>query len=565
MRDEESQRRLAAHFRVLAESSHQFAAISGVSTLLEAVVQRLGEVIGDGCSVWVPARGGRQADLTAAYHPDPIALAASRALVAEQPLRAEESMTARVIATGQAILVPRIDPANVAERLRPILEKMSVSSVLIVPLRAHERILGAVTLIRSSAAPPYTSDDQELAQDIADRAGLAIENTLLVVELERTNAALRRSESRHRRLAESGVIGIVASSMAGRILEANDAFLAMTGYSREDLAAGRLTSAVFILPEQRAEASSERERLRPGGVASPSERELVRKDGSRFHALIGGARVEDGNEEIIAFVLDLSEQKRAEARARGLADQAAESASLRRENDAAQEAHRELESFSYSVAHDLRTPLRGINGFITALVEDHGDVLDPSAKDLVDRVTASTRQMSDLIDALLGLAQLSRAEIDWQLVDLATIARGVVDQLHAAEPRRCVVLVAPQRLETYGDPRLLRALLENVLGNAWKFTRDRPEARIELFVTEDTAGRCVHVRDNGVGFDMAYFEKLFVPFQRLHTRAEFDGSGVGLATVERIVRRHGGAVSAEGAVDRGATISFTLPPPPVAR
>ena len=565
---EESQQRLAAHFRVLAESSQHFAEVSGVPDLLAAVVKRLGEVIGEGCSVWIVVRDGRlsEASATASYHPDADALAAFRTLVMDQPVRPGQGITGSVIATGKAILVTRVDRAavvaQVSDRLRPHIERLAVTTVLAVPLRVRERILGAITLFRSDGSPPYTVDDQELAQDLADRAALAVENALLVHELERSNEALRRSENRLHRLAQSGLIGIIVSDLQGRIVEVNDALATMTGYDRADLESGHRTLLSLVRPEQHADVARKRERLAVHGILPPAEREYVRKDGSLLPVLVGAARLEEESAELIAVVLDLSDQKRAHAAEHALAAQAAEAEVLRREKDAAEDANRELESFSYSVAHDLRTPLRAINGFVTALAEDHGPGLDANAIALIDRVKSSTRQMSDLIDALLGLAKLSRAEIHWQVVDLAAIARTVVEELHALEPGRCVVLVAPPRLEAHGDPRLLRALLENVLGNAWKFTRARSEARIELFVTDDVDGRRVHLRDNGAGFDMAYADKLFAPFQRLHAQAEFDGSGVGLATVDRIVRLHGGEVTAAGHVDAGATITFTLPPPP---
>lgn len=226
--------------------------------------------------------------------------------------------------------------------------------------------------------------------------------------------------------------------------------------------------------------------------------------------------------------------------------------------DAAEAATRELEAFSYSVAHDLRAPLRGINGFSTALVEDVGDKLGPEAKDYLSRISAGAVRMGELIDALLGLSRVSRADLVRQQINLTKLANDVLAQLRAAEPARVVRCVVQEAVMAHGDPQLLRALLENLLSNAWKFSAKQADAQIELGQRDiDT----FFVRDNGAGFDMEYAGKLFAPFQRLHSMSEYAGTGIGLATVQRIVRRHGGTIWAEGRVGQGATFYFTIPAP----
>jgi signal transduction histidine kinase len=229
----------------------------------------------------------------------------------------------------------------------------------------------------------------------------------------------------------------------------------------------------------------------------------------------------------------------------------AQDAGLRRARD-------ESEAFSYSVAHDLRTPLRAINGFSTALIEDQCGRLDAEALDHLERIRTSALRMGHMIDALLELARVSRAEIHRQPVDLTALGRAVFAQLVAAEPARKVEFVVQEGLHASGDCPLIRVVLENLLGNAWKFTSGRPVGRIELGCTERDGVPTYYVRDNGAGFDMAYSGKLFTPFQRLHRPTEFAGSGIGLATVQRIVTRHGGAIWADGDVGRGATFYFTL-------
>ena len=223
--------------------------------------------------------------------------------------------------------------------------------------------------------------------------------------------------------------------------------------------------------------------------------------------------------------------------------------------DAAENATRELEAFSYSVAHDLRAPLRGINGFSAALLEDLGPALSDDARNQLLRIRAGAVRMGELIDALLGLSRVARTELTRRSVNLSKLANEVIAQLRSNEPARVVESVVQDGITAEGDPQLLRAMLENLISNAWKFVANREGGRIEFGCGADHA---YFVRDNGAGFDMAYADKLFMPFQRLHTATEYAGTGIGLATVQRIVRRHGGKIWATGAVGEGATFFFSL-------
>ncbi len=222
-------------------------------------------------------------------------------------------------------------------------------------------------------------------------------------------------------------------------------------------------------------------------------------------------------------------------------------------------ANRELEAFSYSVSHDLRAPLRSIDGFSQAVLEDYAGKLDDQGRDYLSRVRTATQHMGHLIDDLIKLARVARAEIRRETVDLSALAGEVLAELQKSEPGRRVECRIEPGLTAGGDARLLRVVLDNLLGNAWKFTGRQPRPCIEFGAIRDTDGApAFFVRDNGAGFDMTYAGKLFGAFQRLHTLSEFPGTGVGLATVQRIVHRHGGRVWAEGAVEKGATFYFTL-------
>jgi PAS domain S-box-containing protein len=220
--------------------------------------------------------------------------------------------------------------------------------------------------------------------------------------------------------------------------------------------------------------------------------------------------------------------------------------------------NRELEFFAYSVSHDLRAPLRSIDGFSQALLEDYPDRLDSPGVDYLKRVRSASQSMGQLIDDLLKLSRLTRMEIQPQTVNLSAMARAVAESLKQTRPERQVNWVIADGLADWGDPVLLQSVLENLMGNAWKFTSGHPVATIEFGATWQDGKRVYFVRDDGAGFDMAYMDKLFGPFQRLHGRNEFEGSGIGLASVQRIIHGHRGKVWAEGAVEQGATFYFTL-------
>ncbi|HZH04403.1 MAG TPA: response regulator, partial [Myxococcaceae bacterium] len=250
-------------------------------------------------------------------------------------------------------------------------------------------------------------------------------------------------------------------------------------------------------------------------------------------------------------------QTMATAEARAVRELAETRAALLAEVNAKNE---ELEAFSYSVSHDLRAPLRAILGFSRILEDEHGAALSADAKDLLARVLAAGHRMSQLIDDLLKLARLGRQDMHRQTVELDAVVQEIAEELRGGSPERKVELVVSGPVRASGDPRLLRAALENLVGNAWKYTRDQPHPKVEFGATEEDGVTVYFLRDNGAGFDMAYAGRLFSPFQRLHRADEFEGTGVGLATVKRIIHRHGGRIWAKSSPGAGATFSFTLGP-----
>jgi len=223
-----------------------------------------------------------------------------------------------------------------------------------------------------------------------------------------------------------------------------------------------------------------------------------------------------------------------------------------------EETNRQLESFSYSVSHDLRAPLRAIDGFGQALLEDYDDQVNDGMRRYLSRIRAATLRMAQLIDDLLNLARISRATLSWHDVDLTVLAHQVLANLGQSEPERKVDTLVWEGMHARGDPRLLRVALENLLGNAWKFSGKSPAPHLEFGLLRDGDKSTYFVRDNGAGFDMAHADKLFDAFQRLHAMDEFPGTGVGLATVQRIIHRHGGRIWAHAEPEKGATFYFTI-------
>jgi len=223
-----------------------------------------------------------------------------------------------------------------------------------------------------------------------------------------------------------------------------------------------------------------------------------------------------------------------------------------------EEAYRELEAFTYSVSHDLRSPLRGLDGFSQILLEDYASEIDATGREHLNRIRSATRRMDQLINALLKLSQVTQSKLDIQPVNLSDIARHVANNLQIAHPERKVEWVIAPDLIVNADLGLMRILIANLLDNAWKFTSKKAQARIELGRKEQNGRDVCFVRDNGTGFDMAYAGKLFGDFQRLHPDSEFEGMGIGLALVWRILKRHGGHIWAEAEVDKGATFYFCL-------
>jgi PAS domain S-box-containing protein len=399
----------------------------------------------------------------------------------------------------------------------------------------------------------------ELEQRVRDRtAELTTANATLQVEVAerlRTGEALRESESRFRSLLD-GVqdYAIFRLDSGGCVATWNAGAERIKGYTAEEIIGQHFSR--FYTPED-LQGGKPGQELNIAITQGRCEVEglRARKDGSRFWANVVITPLHDTAGNVTGFskvTRDVTERRKAEEEKQKLTDV------LRGRTTELEIANQELEAFSYSVSHDLRAPLRGLDGFSQALLEDYGDKVGSDGKKLLQRIRAGSQRMGQLIDDLLNLSRVSRGELRREPVDLSGLAGNVVDELRTSDPQRDVTLRISEGLKAEGDPRLLRVVLENLLGNAWKYTSRQPHATIEFGLHRDNGHSSFFVRDDGVGFDMQYVDKLFAPFQRLHGMTEFPGTGIGLATVQRVIHRHGGRIWVQAEVNKGATFHFTL-------
>ncbi len=383
---------------------------------------------------------------------------------------------------------------------------------------------------------------------------------LLLYRLWRVEDSLIENEEMMRGTFEQAAVGIAHIDPESlRILLVNDRYCQLLGYAREELLG--MDTREFTPKDEHSQREEERVYVVEGsGRTVASERRLIRRDGSLLWVNRNLSLVRDAvgaPNYFIAVIEDISARKQAEADLAQLNGEL--ETRIARRTEELEAANKELAAFSYTVAHDLRTPLRAINGYSSIVLASNAGKLDAVTDKHLQRVVAASARMGNLIDDLLTLARLSRQDMQLRTVDISTLALEVAAAVSEAQPNPNMRVSVQPGMAAVCDAGLMRALLQNLIGNAWKFSSKAVAPRIEIGAAARGAQTVHYVSDNGAGFDMQYAHKLFAPFQRLHHVNEFDGTGIGLATVKKIILRHGGSVWIESAVNQGTTVFFTLP------
>ncbi|MGZ4970770.1 MAG: sensor histidine kinase [Methylobacter sp.] len=396
--------------------------------------------------------------------------------------------------------------------------------------------------------------NEELQHEIAERK--CVEEALRMAK-EAAEDGLQKERTIRAAIVEFSEDAIVGKTLDGIITSWNQAAERMFGYRSEEI----MGRSVFLLipPERRTEESRMLAAIQRGESVKLYETERMRKDGGRIAVSVTISPIRDKEGRIIGaskIARDVTERKQAEQEIRRL-----NSDLERRVAERTAElvtANRELDSFSYAVSHDLRAPLRAMCGFSQALIEDYGSQLQDEAKLYLDQIDIAGHKMGELIDALLVLSRSTRGELQHDEVDISAVSGQLLGELKQSEPERQVKVQVEPGLKTYGDARMIEVVMHNLLANAWKYTAHTKAANIHVYAEERDGVHRFCVADNGAGFDMAHANRLFQAFQRLHRQEEYPGIGIGLATVQRIIQRHGGSIEAQGQPGQGAVFRFNL-------
>jgi PAS domain S-box-containing protein len=369
-------------------------------------------------------------------------------------------------------------------------------------------------------------------------------------KIEAMNERAKTDEMFFRAFRASPAAISIATMPDGRWIQVNEALTKMTGYTSEEVIGH--TSAELGLVDEVARARIVQS-IRDKGSVRDVEIQVRTKSNEILEVLVSVEQIElNGQACALTIQYDITELKRAEKEVRRL------NKDLEQRQHELEAINKELEAFSYSVSHDLRAPLRSIDGFSKALLEDFAGQIPLEGQGYLQRIRLAAQKMASLIDDLLDLSRVTRAQLKPVPIDMSALARSISSELEESQPERKVIFSIEPNLTANADLNLMKIVLENLLNNAWKFTSKKPNARIDVGCTQQAGRQEFYVRDNGAGFEMTYVDKLFGAFQRLHNERDFPGVGVGLATVQRIIRRHGGQVHAQGSIDHGATFTFSL-------
>jgi PAS domain S-box-containing protein len=529
-RSDADRRRLEGRLSAQNAATRALIERGTVTDAIPMILSSFGESVGwDVGLLWRVDREAHVLRCTEVWHRPEIDVSTFETRARELVFAPGVGTPGQVWMTGEPAWVPDVPrfPSFLAKQA----ERHGLHASLAFPIRNRTEITGVMEF--------FTRDIRDLDADLVAASSVLGSQVGEAIERKHSEELLRASEDRFRAVAETATDAMVSVDTHGAITYLNAAAERMFGVVATVVLGKPIAS---LLPELHVDPSFEARKM--------AEMTARRADGTRFpvEASFATWTSSDQFQFVTAILRDISARRRAEE-------------ALRSARDAAEASNRELEAFSYSVSHDLQAPLTRIDNLSKSVLDEAGDRLDDKSRDYILRVRAAAQRTGRLVDELLELSRASRAEIMVQPVDISALARAVTSDLRARQPERNVTIAVQERMSCCGDPGLLRGALENLIGNAWKFTSKRPDALIEVGCREQNGATIFFVRDNGAGFDPAYAHLLFAPFQRLHKESEFPGTGVGLSVVQRIVHRHGGRLWADGAVDRGATFSFTIPEP----
>lgn len=558
-------KRLRQALRAVSEAVTAFSETAGdYERLLGAVARSTAQAVGDTCIVSLRSEDGATTSPVAMFDRDPEVVAKFDKHLNVQLPTGDAKLVGAAAAKG-SLFMPMVDLDQLDEHVHPELlgfaRSIGVHGMIVVALKSRGALLGAILVMRHRGdARAYDEIDLELAEHLANHAALALGNAKLFRDQQRIQEALHQSEMLRAAEAQAAeanrFVDAILENIPNMVFvkEANELRFVRFNKAGEELL-GIPRSAMMgkndydFFPKAEADffVQKDRETLDGKKLVDIAQEPIQTTRGSRWlHTKKVPICDEHGTPR---YLLGISED---------ITERLQFISELTAARDKAEAANRELEAFSYSVAHDLRAPLRAIDGFSQALLEDHAGKLDATGQRHLDRIRAAAQRMATLIDALLDLSRVTRAELRREPVDLAKLARIAIAMLERGDPARKVEIMLPDELPARGDAKLLSIVFDNLLGNAWKFTAKAAQPRIEVGCDTVDGDRVYFVRDNGAGFDNAYRDKLFGVFQRLHKATDFPGTGIGLATVRRILERHGGRIWADGEVGKGATFSFTL-------
>ncbi len=439
--------------------------------------------------------------------------------------------------------------------IKPELDEQQFEA-LIAPLRKGEQELLVFETVHQRKDGSLYNVEIRLQLAAEESSPVFIAIILDITARKQAETALRESEQRYHALAKAAPVGIFRTDLEGHCVYVNECWQELAGMTQAQAQGDGWAAALHEDDRQRVfdewyQAAQTQSSFR-------TECRFRKPKGQVTWVLTQAEAERNANGQVVGYVgtvTDISARKQAEAKVANQRDMLEELVAERTAE--LSYSNQELESFSYSVSHDLRSPLRAIDGFSQALLEDYGHRFDETGQDYLHRVRAASQRMGDLIDALLMLSRVSRYTVERNPVAFSQLANEIVAELQENNPDRQIEILIADDFQVEGDIHLLRILLENLFSNAWKYTATIEHAQIEFNAHEENGETVYFVRDNGVGFNMRYVDKLFNAFQRLHG-TEFEGTGIGLATVQRVIRHHGGRVWAEGETGRGATFYFTL-------